>query len=115
MKHSFFWIAVSIGTIIYICQRLGISLPWYINNYLNDLLIVPIVLYIARFLLRKMYHQPQLSISLPMTLAMVTFYALFFELLMPKVMQRYTADWIDVFLYFLGGIVFYLFQNKKPA
>ncbi|KOY50838.1 hypothetical protein I602_398 [Polaribacter dokdonensis DSW-5] len=39
-------------------------------------------------------------------------YSLIFEFILPQQLTRYTADPIDVILYFLGGFTFYLLQNK---
>ena len=35
-----------------------------------------------------------------------------FELMLPKFSNRYTADALDVIIYGLGGMLYYLFQRK---
>lgn len=87
-------------------------LPEFFSSYLNDLLCMPVVLGICLFLIRKFSKNEQLKISLFSAFSLAAFYSLYFELYLPEVTQRYTADVVDVLLYFTGAFAFWLVQRK---
>ncbi|MDT7829884.1 hypothetical protein RQM65_14515 [Pricia sp. S334] len=100
---------------IYTAQRMGLPLPWWINNHVNDFLCMPIVLFICQYSVRKLKAEPAIQLSLPLILCVTLYYALFFEYYLPKVNPRYTADFWDVVLYFLGALFFYRMEKVKVA
>ncbi|MCK8140384.1 hypothetical protein MW871_00615 [Flavobacterium sp. I-SCBP12n] len=102
-----------IALTIYALQRLHFSLPSLINNYLNDLLYVPIALGAIQFIIRRLKKDPLFQLPLGFILFLSSFYSFYFEYYLPKVNVRYTADWIDVLLYFIGGVVFFLLQRRN--
>lgn len=107
-----------IAASIYASQKLAIPLPLLVNNYLNDLLCIPLVLGALIFIIRKIKHDPKFKLPLGFIFILSSYYAVYFEYYLPKINSRYTSDWIDVVLYFFGGILFYLFQrvrDKKVA
>ncbi|MDX1601790.1 MAG: hypothetical protein R3209_01870 [Salinimicrobium sediminis] len=87
-------------------------LPEFFSSYLNDLLCMPVVLGICLFLIRKFSKNEQLKISLFSAFSLAAFYSLYFELYLPEITQRYTADVVDVLLYFTGAFAFWLVQRK---
>lgn len=87
-------------------------LPEFFSSHLNDLLCMPVVLGICLFLIRKFSRNEQLKISLFSAFSLAAFYSLYFELYLPEVTQRYTADVVDVLLYFTGAFAFWLVQRK---
>lgn len=103
---------IFISTSVYLCQQLNFKLPYLINNYLNDLLCLPIILSITKFVL-KIITKKNFNISLLCILAIATFYSIYFEWYLPKHNERYTSDLIDIILYFIGGLVYYI-NEKKP-
>lgn len=102
-----------LGTLIYCLQKNLILLPPLINNYLNDFLIIPIVLFICLIILRWTRNDKHLSLSLPIILYLCAMYSVLFEFILPGYLERYTQDYIDIILYFLGGFCFYFLQTKK--
>ena len=107
-----------IAASIYASQKLAMPLPLLVNNYLNDLLCIPLVLGALIFIIRKIKHDPKFKLPLGFIFILSSYYAVYFEYYLPKINSRYTSDWIDVMLYFLGGILFYFFQrvrDKKVA
>ncbi len=112
MKKYFFAFSI-IGITIYILQKLEISLPTIINNYVNDFLIVPIVLLLSLFVSRKLRNNNKYKFSVGIILYICILYALIFEYYLPKSNPRYTSDIIDVGLYFLGGFVFWKIQKNN--
>ncbi len=106
----YFFTSVLVGSIIYILQKLRVKLPSIINNYVNDFLIIPIVLIICLFVLRWSRGDKSYKIPIGVVLLICVFYSVFFEYFLPKFYPRYTADIVDVLLYFVGGVVFYWLQ-----
>lgn len=102
-----------IAASIYASQKLAMSLPLLVNNYLNDLLCIPLVLGALIFIIRKIKHDPKFKLPLGFIFILSSYYAVYFEYYLPKINSRYTSDWIDVVLYFLGGILFYFFQRIR--
>ncbi|MHC5310301.1 hypothetical protein ACYSNM_09630 [Myroides sp. LJL116] len=111
-KQLLWGLCVFIATSIYICQRTGMPLYPWINNYVNDFLTLPIILSISLFIVRKIKRDPLLTLPIYLVLLVASFYSVYFEYYLPKVTFRYTQDPIDVVLYFLGGLAYY-FINKR--
>ena len=102
-----------IALTIYIMQRLQIPLPAIINNYLNDLLYIPLVIGAIEFIIRRVKKESSFILPLGFIFFLACSYSLYFEYYLPKINPRYTADWIDVILYFLGGIAYFFIGNIK--
>lgn len=96
---------------VYFMKQNKHELPVIINNYLNDLLCLPIVLGIITYTIRYLKKDPQFKLPLFFVICLATYYAVYFEYYQPKVNVRYTSDWIDVILYYIGGIS-YFFVSK---
>ena len=109
----YFIFSVVVGTFIYICEKLEILLPKLIRFYVNDFLIIPLVLFTSLFVIRKLKNDKKFTLSLLQILYVCVLYAVIFEFWLPKFHERYTSDIIDVVLYFLSGILFYFLQKEK--
>jgi hypothetical protein len=109
----YFVFSICVGSIIYICEKTEIILPKIIRFYVNDFLIIPIVLYISLFVVRKLKGKVDLQLSLLNIIYLCTLYSVIFEYWLPKFHSRYTSDFVDVGLYFLSGMVFYFLQKEK--
>lgn len=109
----YFIFSVVIGSSIYAASFFGIDLPNFIQFYINDFLIIPIVLTCCLFLIRKLKRDITFQISLLNILYLSLLYSIIFEYWLPKFHDRYTSDFIDVVLYFLSGMVFYFLQKEK--
>lgn len=108
-----FWIMTAIALLVFSLQKLTIPLPKVLNNYANDFLCLPIVLGILTFLIRVMKKDNDFKFPLAFMLLLASYYAVYFEYYLPEVNPRYTADVMDVFLYFTSAIAFYLFQKTN--
>ena len=82
---------------------------------MNDFLIIPIILTISLIILRKTKNSKNYQLHLLLILYLCNMYSIIFEFVLPKYLERYTADWIDVLLYFLSGLVFYKLQQTKKT
>ena len=116
MKKTLFYyflFSLLVGTTVYFLQSFSVTLPRVIRFYLNDFLIIPIVLYISLQILKWSKNDKNYRLSFPIILYVCFLYSLFFEFIFPNYLARYTKDIIDVILYFTGGFVFYYLQKVK--
>lgn len=107
----YFIFSITIGTSVYVLQKLSIALPSFVQNYLNDFLIIPIVLYLCLLFLQWSKNDKNYQISLSIILYLCGLYSLIFEWILPSFHNRYTADYIDAILYFTSGLLFYSLQR----
>ena len=98
---------------IYSMQRLNVPLPTFVNNYVNDFLCLPLVLGALTFIIRYFKNDEDFKFPLLFVLLLASYYSVYFEYYLPKLNPRYTADWIDVVLYFASSVVFFLIQNSE--
>lgn len=111
--YVYFVFSLFLGTTVYFAQKLKLSLPKIINFYLNDFLIIPILLISCLIFLRWSRQNKNYQIPVWIVLYICGLYALLFEYILPKFHPRYTADIIDAVLYFIGGFVFMVLQKKE--
>ena len=104
--------SILLGITTYLFQYFNISLPKVINNYLNDFLIIPIVLYLSLCFLRWSRNNPNFTLKISIILYICCMYSVLFEFVFPKYLPRYTKDYLDILLYFSGGFIFYILQNN---
>jgi hypothetical protein len=98
--------------IVIILRRIGHPLP-YLNGYINDAFAIPVIanlgLWFNRVFIIKSNHY---VLSKRQVIFIVLYVAIVFEGSLPYLSKTYTADWIDVLLYILGGLFFYRVMNK---
>ncbi|WP_048331536.1 hypothetical protein [Bizionia psychrotolerans] len=112
LKHPVFICCLLIAVFIYILQKFQIPLPDWIYFYVNDFLCMPIVLILSLALIRHLKKTENVYVPLLVVLALTSYFAFYFEWFMPQITTRYTADIIDVVLYFLGAMLFFKFQKR---
>lgn len=100
-----------LGTSVYLAQKSAMKLPKVIQFYLNDFLIIPILLISSLFVLRWSKNDENYQIPVWIIGYVCCAYALFYEFFLPKFNPRYTADIIDVLLYFSSGFLFFKLQK----
>jgi amino acid permease len=100
--------------IIYYRQSMKLSLPWYVNDYLNDLLCMPLVLGLLSSAVRYLKNDSNFQFSRSFIIGLALYYSVYFEYYLPEVNARYTEDWIDILLYFLGGNLFHAYHRTRP-
>lgn len=112
LKHPIFYSSVLVATFIYFADRLQLPLPNWVCFYVNDFLCMPIVLGICLAVIRIYKKTETLYVPLTVIFVLTTYFSVYFEWFMPKVNTRYTFDFIDIGLYFLGALLFFRFQKK---
>ncbi len=111
--YIFFLFAVLIFLGILSLSYLEMNLPVWVISYVNDFLCMPIVLTICLKTVHFIKKDKNIYLDLFTIFSLTTFYAVYFEWYLPRVEPRYTADWIDVVMYFTGALLFYYLQFKK--
>jgi len=106
------WFYLSLWLLFIIHQLLdGLRLSnSFFRSYLDDLLVVPIVLPFTLVLLRLVFYRKIRFLNIFMTISFVLLLSILFEVILPKENALYTADLWDVFCYTIGGIVFWRYQ-----
>lgn len=107
---SWFYLSLWLLFIIHqLLEDLRLSNSFF-RSYLDDLLVVPIVLPATLALMRLIFYRKIRCLSVFMTVSFVLLLSILFEVILPKVNALYTADLWDVFCYAIGGIVFWRYQ-----
>ncbi|OBX24430.1 MULTISPECIES: hypothetical protein [Bizionia] len=112
LKHPIFFSSILVASFVYISQRLQVPLPNWIYFYLNDFLCMPIVLSLCLAIIRRLKKANNLYVPLLVVLGLTTYFVVYFEWFMPQISTRYTADIIDVGLYYLGAMLFFNVQKR---
>lgn len=77
-----------------------------LRGYLDDLVVVPIILSIAVSLMRMVYKNENLKLDLGMIITSVVLLAILFELILPLYSPVYTNDLYDILCYTFGGVIY---------
>lgn len=118
--NIFWWSSVFLSLAYLVLDRIGIMFPAFIRFYFMDLLCMPVICGIILLLLRlfkKFFHLTKSHL-----VSLTVMYSIYFEVIMPPVSERYTADVWDVVMYAIGAFLFYQVQKidlknkaqKKP-
>jgi hypothetical protein len=85
----------------------------YLNDYLTDFFAVPVITNIGLWLQRMFIIKNNYYVLSPgQVIFMVIYISVLFEGFLPLISKIYTADWMDVLLYCIGGLFFYGVMNK---
>ncbi|WP_156101207.1 hypothetical protein [Salegentibacter sp. Hel_I_6] len=72
---------------------------------------MPIVLSICLFAVQYLKKDKNIRLNLITVFSVFLMYTIYFEVVLPPLHWRYTADIFDVFLYLIGSGLFYLLQK----
>lgn len=111
MGNKIYLVMTVVACGIFALQKSGIYLPGILNNYANDLLCLPLVLGFITFVIRQLKKDTDFQLPLFFVVLMALYYSIYFECYLPIHNPRYTADWIDALLYFVGAFAFYGYQR----
>lgn len=96
--------------VIYGTQKLGYTLPYYIHNYGSNLICMPIILKTIQLIL-KFASKKKIRLSYSHIISVTLYFSWYFEYYLPKHNIRYTADYYDTLLYFIGSILYCYLEN----
>jgi hypothetical protein len=104
-----------IWLIVFIMRKLNHPLP-FINGYVDDAIAIPVIANLGLWFQRVVIIKSNYYVLSKWHVVFITVYvALVFEGLLPRLSRAYTADWIDVMLYIIGGVFFYKVMNEPVA
>lgn len=112
IKKPLVWLIFATAVVVYILQQLDVTLPSLINNYLNNLLCLPVVLTLCLIVLQLIKKNNSLTIPIFVIASIAVYYIVYFEWFLPKMNKRYTADPLDAVLYIVGAVGFYVMQKS---
>lgn len=92
-------------------RSINATVPDWVYFYLTDFLCMPVVLTICLKAVHLVKKDNKITIALYPILALTAVYSLYFELILPRISERYTADFLDVLMYFTGSLLFYFLQD----
>lgn len=112
-KQAYGWmLIVAIFVINQIAERVFTIRIQLLFSYLDDLLALPILLGMYQLFIQKIKND--FTVTWYMTVTAVIMLSVHFEVIMPLIHQKYTADIFDVLMYILGAVCFHLlFKRKK--
>ncbi|SDL36189.1 hypothetical protein SAMN05421823_105298 [Catalinimonas alkaloidigena] len=115
LVHPLFLAAAALfGLHQFLQKGLRLAIP-LLDNYLDDLLCLPVVLSLALVALREgVVRQPTYTLSTRQVVFATAYFALAFEVVIPHFHAGYTADLLDVVMYALGAWGFLRWLNR-PA
>lgn len=111
LLHPVFLICVFLFIGNQALELAGLYFP-LLFSYLDDLLAMPIVLTIILAVERIYFQNDSFVMPLAWLAGAVVAFSIFFELLLPPIYSKHTADWLDVVAYTLGALVFQFTINK---
>ncbi len=91
------------------------GLPKFVHFYLTDFLFVPAMASAGLIFVRLLKRDHALLISPVLLLFQTGLISCYFEWYLPNSVQnnvRYTGDLIDVLIYFLGAVFYYILQQS---
>lgn len=92
---------------IKIFRYLNTPIP-YLNSYLTDFLAVPVIAHIAITITAKyIVKNKNYTYNLFYLLFIAAYTSVVFELIVPQISDKHTADIYDVLFYFLGALFYY--------
>jgi hypothetical protein len=113
-KKSWFAIA-ALYSIHFIAKSNEVLLFGDFSFYIGDLLCIPLVLGLTLILMQIIYSTNQIRVSTSQIIITVIIFSLMFEWVLPKYLFIGTSDPKDIFMYVIGGFMFYYFFNPKPT
>jgi hypothetical protein len=85
----------------------------FFDYYLNDLIAVPVTLYLSSIILGFIYGLMPFPISNLRIIISVLLFSITFELIMPLLSNDFTSDSYDFAAYAAGGLIYYIIE--RPA
>ena len=113
LKNYYFITGCLLYLFVQLCRTLSIKFPILINSYLTDLLFIPLLLFFTIWLLRIIKRDKKIKLSVFKLIFTWLFISIVFEYYLPQKNSIYTADIVDVFMYFFGTVSFYFLQKKR--
>ena len=115
LRHPLVFVSILLFLVHQIIEKgFNYSIP-ISDAYLDDLVCMPIILGLGTQIIQWIHPVKNLYfLDKNAIILTVIFYSILFEGILPFLNPIiYTADWIDIALYALGGYMFYNLVSKK--
>jgi hypothetical protein len=110
-----FWFFIAVAAYMAIrCWRLYGGVPQMLNDYLTDLLCMPIVLTICLAGVRFVKGDATINAGIAMITVVTLQFIILFELVLPAFSSNYRGDWLDVLMY-VSGALFFAVDDRQQA
>jgi hypothetical protein len=110
-----FPLRILVVVVLYVANKLLITVGvynWFSVSYLSDMLFVPFVVAVLQWIQRCKPSSLPITTNWRLEALLISFFSgAFFEGVVPIVDTSSTADWVDVFAYIAGAIVYLLIDN----
>lgn len=111
-----FLFLVTIFVIHQVLQKIFAVHILIIDSYLDPLLFMPILLQLVLWEKRVIYKKEATYRLDHLTMFSILFVvAIVCEYIFPLLTNSFTSDWLDVFCYTIGTIIFAVFLNKASS
>ena len=112
LKHPLFISSVLVYAVLLVMKKTGVYVP-FISDYLADFLVMPVVLSVAMFGVRRTGEgRTQYRFAWWHVAGAVVLYGFLFEWAFPMITDRFTADPWDLLAYAAGGVLFFFGMNR---
>ena len=111
MKYYLVLIFSLVYLVLILAKYQFILLSAALVNHGADLLCLPLMLSLSVFIIKKVKQDPGLRLSYWQIFAVFTYISFVFELILPQLTTKFTADWLDVGAYAAGGIIYLWFRK----
>jgi hypothetical protein len=89
--------------------------PQFVSSYVDDLVVMPIILTLALILLRIASKEMEFELPLTYLLAAFILFAVAFEWWIPPRNPHFTSDWLDVVCYAFGTLAYAISRTGIKA
>jgi hypothetical protein len=112
LLNGWFIIGCLTWLVVILARKSGHPLP-LVNGHINDAFAIPVIANLGLWFQRVFIIKNNYYVLAPRQIIFIVAYVIFlFESILPLFSKVYTADWIDVLLYIIGGLFFYWVMNK---
>lgn len=111
--HIYAGSSLLIFLVVFGLERYTPEIPEIITFYLNDFLIIPMVGLACLHGVWFLKKDRSIRLNTFMIFSLVALFSIYFEWYLPRVTDRYTADFWDVICYAAGGVVLYFLQRLE--
>ena len=84
----------------------------WISSYLDDLLFMPICLWLTQTVVR-LIKNPLFRFSCLQSFIVLIYISVLFEYFIPKWKPYFVSDLLDIVMYTIGTVIFLMFNRKK--
>ncbi|UKB83087.1 hypothetical protein LF887_19035 [Chryseobacterium sp. MEBOG06] len=106
-----FWVGIASWVLIILLRRNDIYIP-VINDHFTDFITIPMYCCLIEYIMNSLpgcHWKPDLKF----VLTSVLYLSFLFEVLCPKLSEKFTGDVWDVLAYLAGGLIYYIFQVRR--